>query len=98
MAPAWGFDEAPPEIASLDPVIREFLGNIRVHGLGVSYIKVALRNRAVALLGEPPPVQGGRQPRIDSQRPIEIGDCILGLAALEVDKAAAVQSIDEIRA
>src|SRR3954470_3781355 len=97
MAPAWGFDETPPQITSLDPVIREFLGNIRIHGLGVSYIKIAFRNRAIPLLGEAPSVERGGQSGIDLQRRIEIGDGILGLAALEVDETPAVQGVDEIR-
>src|SRR2546429_353034 len=42
---------------SAHSVIVEFLDNIRVHRLGVGNIQIALRNRAIALLGEPASVQ-----------------------------------------
>ena len=83
---------------STHPVTREFLDNIRIHRLGVGYIEFAFRNRAVALLGKAAPVQRRGQPRIDLQRGVEIGDGVLGLPALQVDQAAAVERIDEIRA
>src|ERR1700674_3937014 len=86
------------KLLSLYPVIGEFLRNIRVHGLGVVYIQIASRNRAVALLGQPPAVQRGGQSRVDLEGGVEIGNGILGLSALQVDQAPAVEGIDEIRA
>src|SRR5450631_4314778 len=70
---------------SAHPVACEFFHNIRIHGLGIGYIQFALRNRAIALLGEAAPVQRRRQPRIDLERRIKIRDCVLYLPALQVE-------------
>src|ERR1700730_3354299 len=85
------------KLSSLSPVIREFLRDIRIHRLGVVYIQVAFRNRAVALLGQPSPVQRRGQSRVDLEGGVEIGNGILGLPAFQVDQAPAVEGVDEIR-
>ena len=85
-------------ISSMYAVTREFLDDIRIHRLRIGDIQVALRNRAVALLGEAPPVQRRGQPRIDLQGGVEIGNRVLGQPALQVDKATAVEGIDKVRA
>src|SRR5438445_3231969 len=79
------------------PVTCEFLDDIRVHRLGIGYIQIALGNRAIPLLGEAAPVERGGQPRIDLQGGIEIDDGVSGRPALQVDQAAAVQRVDEVR-
>src|ERR1700761_3167043 len=78
------------------PVTVELLDDVGVHGLGIGYIHIALGNRAIPLLGEPPTIEGGTQPRIDPQRRVEIGDGIFRQSALEVNQTAAVQRVDEI--
>src|SRR3984957_17832437 len=80
------------------PVTREFLNDIRIHGLGVVYIQFALGNRAVALLGKAPAVQRRGQSGIDPERGVKIGDGVFSLPALQVNKTAAVEGIDKIRA
>src|SRR5580693_7612336 len=85
-------------MSSTDPVTREFLDNIRVHGFRVGYIQFALGNRAVVLLGEAAPVERRGQSRIDLEGGIKVGNRVLGLPALEIDEAAAVQGIDKIGA
>src|SRR6516225_11711768 len=82
--------------ASADPVAVELLDNVGVHGLGIGYIQIAFGNRADALLGKAPSIQGRGQPRIDSQRRIEIGNGVFRQATLEVNKATAVQCVDKI--
>src|SRR5207248_11178025 len=99
-APVPGFEQvpAPPlKLLSIYPVTGEFLSNIRVHGLGIGDIQFTLRDSPAALFGEATPVQRGRQSRIDLQGRVEIGNRILGLSALQVDEAAAVEGIDEVR-
>src|ERR1700747_3121428 len=73
------------------PVTVELLDDVGVHGLGIGYIHIALGNRACPLLGEPPTIEGGAQPRIDPKRRVEIGDRVFRQSALEVNQAAAIQ-------
>src|ERR1700753_1938371 len=80
---------------SIYPVADEFLDDIRIHGLGVGDIHLAFRRRAVALLGKTAPVQRRGQSRIDLEGGVEIGDRVLGLPALQIEKSPAVQRIDE---
>src|SRR3954451_24664829 len=80
-----------PKKSLLHPVIGEFLDNIGVHRLRIVDIQVAFRNRAVAFLGKAATVERRRQSRVDLEGGVEISNCILVLAALQVDEAAAVQ-------
>ena len=68
------------------PVTCEFLHDVRVHGLGIGNVNIAFRNGTVALLGKAPSVQRRREPRIELQRGVEIGDRVLVLPALEVER------------
>src|SRR6202044_943614 len=86
------------KLLSMYPVTREFLNDIWIHGFGVVYIQFALGNRAVTLLGKPPAVQRRRQSGIDPERGVKVGDGVFRLSALQVNKPAAVQGIDKIRA
>src|SRR4051812_38188837 len=52
-------------VALFDPVAREFLDDIRIHGLGVGDIHVALVGSTEALLCQAAAVQRGGQPGID---------------------------------
>src|ERR1700733_2273058 len=70
------------KLSSMHPVTGEFLDNIRNHGLGIGNIQFALRNRAIALLGEAAPVQRRGQSRIDLEGGVKIGNGVFGHPAL----------------
>src|ERR1700730_3634146 len=89
-APRFALGPVLPKLSSTHPVTRKFLDNIRVHGLRIGDVHLALGHRAVPLLGKAPPVERRRQPRIDLQGGVEIRGRVFGLPALEVDKATAV--------
>src|SRR6185437_4763351 len=101
LAPARSSRQAlvlPVQFRSIYPVTGVFLDDIRIHGLGIGDIEIALRNRAVALLGKAAPVERGSQSRIDLESGVEIGDRVLGLPVLQVEQSPAVQRIDKARA
>src|SRR5246127_3519998 len=89
---------AQTQISLAYPVTVELLDDIRVHGLGIGYIQIALGNRAAALLGQTPSIERGGQARIDSERRVEIGDGVFRQSALQVNQAAAVERVDEVGA
>src|SRR4051812_34900703 len=78
------------KLPSLHPVICVFLGDIRIHRLGVGDVQIPFGYRPIALLGDAAPVKRGGQSRIDFQRGVEIRNRVLGHSALQVDKTAAV--------
>src|SRR5262249_37457737 len=88
---------AQTQISLAYPVTVEFLDDIRVHGLGIGYIQIALRNRAAALPGKTSSIERRGQAWIDSKRRVEIGDGVFRQSALQVNQTTAVERVDEIR-